>query len=436
MDTATIRRDWVGSVVDGRFALREWLGGSDGSGVFLTEVDGSKKAAIKLIPAVDGDVEERIASWEATAPLSHPHLVRLLHTGRWQIGDAQLVYAVTEYAEEVLAEILPERALTPSEAREMLDPILDALFYLHGKGFVHGHLKPSNIMVVDNELKLSSDGLCRAGERTNTHREPGIHDAPECAAGTISPAADVWSFGVTLVEALTRNPPDWDRSADREPAVPRSMPQPFAGIAEECLRPDPARRCTLSYVKLCLDPARFLPVPASRVAKAARAKRRVTIVVAAVLALFLLVAVMLIRSRNAQPTAPATEQQPAPTPTTPAPLPQSPAAQPEASRAGGPVKGEVAEQTMPDVPGRARATIQGRVEVRIRVAVDANGDVANAAVESQGPSKYFANLALGAARSWKFKPAQVDGRAVSSSWILRFQFRQSGTEVAPVEVSP
>ncbi len=131
------------------------------SGVYLTEPQGprSQKCVIKLVPADTGDAEAYIAGWAGITTLSHPHLMRLLHTGRCQIDATGLLYAVTEYAEEVLSEIIPERPLTPREANEMLVPVLDALFYLHGKGFVHGHLKPSKIMAVDNQVKLSGDRL-------------------------------------------------------------------------------------------------------------------------------------------------------------------------------------------------------------------------------------------------------------------------------------
>ena len=161
MNTAKIRSDWVGRVIDGRFALRQWLGGSEQSGVFLTELeeDRSQKAAIKLIPADAEDADAQLACWARTQPLSHPHLMRLVSFGRCWIEGAALLYAVTEYSDEILSQILPARPLTPAEAREMLGPILDALSYLHGKGFVHGHLKPSNILVVGDQLKLSSDRL-------------------------------------------------------------------------------------------------------------------------------------------------------------------------------------------------------------------------------------------------------------------------------------
>lgn len=96
------------------------------------------------------------------------HLVRLLHTEHGQIDATGLLYIVTEYAEEVLSEIIPERPLTPGEANDMLVPVLDPLFYLHGQGFVHGHLNPSKILVVDNQVKLSRDRLEITGELGET----------------------------------------------------------------------------------------------------------------------------------------------------------------------------------------------------------------------------------------------------------------------------
>lgn len=103
---------------------------------------------------------------------------------------------------------------------------------------------------------------------------------------------------------------------------------------------------------------------------------------------------------------------------------------------GATAKGGVAQQVLPEVPRKASGTIQGRVKVGVRVQVDPQGKVADADFESQGPSRYFADLALKAARGWTFTPAQVNGQAAASTWILRFEFRTSGVTVTPVEVSP
>ena len=100
------------------------------------------------------------------------------------------------------------------------------------------------------------------------------------------------------------------------------------------------------------------------------------------------------------------------------------------------MKGEVAERVQPDLLPKAVSSIHGQFVVKVRVSVDAAGAVSSAELDSQGPSKYFANAALEAARHWKFKPAQVSGQAAASTWVLQFRFKREGTEFTPVEVTP
>src|ERR1035441_9368145 len=114
MSNPGVWKTWEGRAVDGKFPLRQWLGGSDHSAVFLTERSGreSQRAAIKLIPAGNLYLENldeaaQLSRWAAAARLSRPHLIRLFEYGRCQIGDTRLLYVVMEYAEENLAEILP-----------------------------------------------------------------------------------------------------------------------------------------------------------------------------------------------------------------------------------------------------------------------------------------------------------------------------------------
>ena len=436
MSAAAIRGDWVGRVIDERFPLLEWLGGSAWSGVFLTELlgPGSHKAAIKLVPAGPGDAEARIVGWAATSGLDHPHLMRVFHTGRCEMDGIAMVYSVTELAEEVLSEIIPERPLTTGEVREMLVPVLDALFYLHGRGFVHGHLKPSNILVAGNVLKISGDGVEIAGERGRYYRALSVYDAPEVPAGPLSTAADVWSLGATLVEALNQDAPVWERSSRKDPVVPESIPQPYARIAEACLRWEPEQRCTLSDVnKGRVEPVRDRESEPKQAAGAGPSRVRATALVAGVVALLMVLAFLLLRSHGAAPAAPAVTRQSAPVVKPRRAAAPAVAAQ---SSSGVVVKGAVAERVLPDVPESASATIQGTLRLRVRLAVGADGNVLKATLDPAGPSKYFARLALQAAQRWRFTPAQADGRAVGSVWMLQFDFRRTGVEVSPVEVSP
>jgi TonB family protein len=468
MNIESLRNDWLGQVVDQRFPLLEWLGTSGESAVFLTEVAGERtdrpqKAAIKLLPADVEDAESRIAGWEAAQELSHPNLARVFHAGRCRLDTQNAIYVVTEFSDEILGEIVAIRPLSPHEAREMLAPVIEALDYLHGKGFVHGRIKPSNIMVVNDQLKISGDSLHGSALPVEVFPASGIHDAPERADGLISPASDIWSLGVTMVEALTQHPPVWNRASGKEPVPPMPLLPPFAEIAQETLHVDPDRRCTLIEIRSCLKMGAHIPTRAAddddddEDEEEESSRPRIIAIVAVVLVVVAAIAVFALRSQRPKPappstapdtssataSAPATDATPTPAPSAP-PQPQAPASpapatapapQPPGS-AGPSTKGEVAQRVLPDVPAKASRTIQGKVDVSVRVTVDASGAVTNAAFQSAGPSRYFSNLALEASRSWKFKPAQTGGQPTTSKWLLKFQFRQSGVEVAPVEETP
>ena len=130
-------KQWEGRVVNEEFPLLRYLGGSERTAVFLSKrADGeSQEVAIKLVVANAENPELQLSWWELAAKLSHPHLLRLFRLGRCQLDGTDLLYVVTEYAEESLAQILPYRALTPAEAQDMLRNVVDALSYIHGKGF-------------------------------------------------------------------------------------------------------------------------------------------------------------------------------------------------------------------------------------------------------------------------------------------------------------
>src|SRR2546430_869009 len=130
---------WEGQWVNEKFPLRVWLGGSHQGAVFLTEPGGQKshKAAIKLIPGAQSERERVLARARQAAQLSHPHLLRILEVGESQLGGASFVFVVMDFADEDLSQIIPQRALTPTEVTDMLPPILAALLYIHRKGLVH-----------------------------------------------------------------------------------------------------------------------------------------------------------------------------------------------------------------------------------------------------------------------------------------------------------
>jgi serine/threonine protein kinase len=444
---------WEGQVVNEEFPLRRYLGGSDHSAVFLTErgEPDPQKAAIKLIPVNAEDPEIQLSWWELAAKLSHPHLLRLAQRGRCQMDDTEMLYAVSEYADENLAQILPQRALSPPETLDMLRAVLSALAYIHGKGFVHGHIKPSNIMAVGDQVKISSDGLCGPGESSRVLGPSAIYTAPEIASGGgMSSASDVWSLGMTLVEAMTQRPPIWDGTDQSEPVVPETLPAHFLEIARHCLRQDPRQRWTVGEIAASLPAASPASgeVETSKPPKAATESRYIIGAAAVGLLLLAIVAVprifkhhqdsepvpsMAPNSSKAELSSEITRKEQ--TPTVGSTSKHRASVQASASdeaRSEGTAVGRV----VPEVSRSARNTIHGKIKVSVKVTADESGNVMSARFVSHGPSMYFAKLAMQSAQRWTFKPPQVAGQGVPSEWILKYEFTRTATTVHPTQTSP
>lgn len=448
--TAPAWDEWEGQIIDGRFPLLKYLGGTQHSAVFLTErPEGEpRRTAIKLLPADDSTAEALLARWKAAAPLSHPDLLRLFEMGRGSLGEVAFAYVLLEYAEEDLSQV--DRPLTAAEAVDMLEGVLKALAYLHGRQLAQGHLKPSNILAVADQLKISSDTIRPAGEWRSDLDAPGPFDPPEIAQQGASPAGDVWSLGVTLVEALTRQAPSWDGN-ELAASTLDTLPSRFRALVSNCLRFDPGQRPTVAELVKSLQPKAVTPVrPRYEPPPASVAKRRY-LLPAGVVGLILAAAAIVPRltSDRAAPVLPAAEPEvlkPAPVtnppPSQPAPELSQPAlkdVQPKtaAPRSSAPSPGQgIIARVLPDVPAKARNTIRGRVRVNIRVEVDANGAVVAAHNESPASSRYFSNLALQAARRWKFEPANASNSVRPTEWNLHFEFVRDPRRPVSVQAAP
>lgn len=432
---------WERDVIDGRYPLRQWVGSSDHSQVFLTE-HRLGDAAIKLLPIDLVDAGTQLSHWQAAMALDHPHLIRLLDCGRCQAHGREHVFVVMEYAEETLAEILPLRALQPGEVESLLKPLLDAIAFLHERCWVHTRIQPSNIMVVGDQVKLSCDSAVpmpyrSAGARTSLYDPPDL-ESRRTAAG------DIWATGITLIEALTQHAP-LPGTGEDQPALPQDLPPPLAEFIRRCLQRSASQRPAAGVLWSELtgivrpvpqpqrppppaqgNPAPSAPTPEPAVSPSSRSARRgvpIAIALGGLAAWFFL-------HRH----APAPQHEPRP-PAAPA-IPDAGAVSPGAATPAAPVAavaqaphpapvapaGGVRHEELPRVPDHAAATIHGRFNVVVRVSVNPNGEVSDSRFESAGPSAYFGRLSMNAARRWTFARAAEPAR----DWVITFQYSREG----------
>jgi outer membrane biosynthesis protein TonB len=441
-----------GQVVNGVFPLGRLLGCSDHSGVFLTRSAGHPgEVAIKLVPTNRALAESQLPRWKRAGGLAHPHLLRLLEWGGCQLEGLPYLYSVMEYADQTLAQLLLQRAMTDAEAQEMLPPILDTLAYLHGRELVQGQLKPANILVVGDQLKLASDTVRRFSEGPIDGKAATVCDPPEARHGNSSAAGDIWALGVTLFEALTRRQPPAALPADFSPG--------FHDMVSRCLLPRPQDRPSvaelLAWTRGRSPPAALAPPapdtpataaavpsppqstveqPAPEVARSVppaaqsaatppipRALLTVILAAVAVLALGWL-GVRLLTTHSAP--APAPLQAPAES------SPGVTASATPAAQAHSPGRGNVTappaalHEVIPDVSQGARRTIHGHIKVWVRVSVDQDGSVSAAVADRTGPSGYFQRVAVEAARKWTFPAVETPSQRTMQ---VRFDFSRDGT---------
>ncbi len=239
-----------GHAVNGAFPLLRYLGRSNHSVVFLTESAklARPELALKLVPAVPALAQLQLVRWRASAALIHPRLVQIFEAGQCRIGDRNFLYVVTDYADQNLAQLLERRALTEDETREMLAPVLDALAFLHEKKLVQGRLKPSNVLVVGDQLRLASDTIRPFSETGRTSRVTSAYTPPEACDGTRTAASDVWALGVTLCEALTRQQPSGLHEG--EIVLPPELSPVFRGVVARCVNRRARSRPTVNELQV------------------------------------------------------------------------------------------------------------------------------------------------------------------------------------------
>ena len=143
--------------------------------------------------------------------LIHPHIVRLID---YRIGGNQFYFVFEYLPGGDLYTFTRRKVVSITELCTIFCQVLDALHYMHMKGFVHRDIKPHNILLTqDRRGKLSDFTLTmNVNEVDMTQSDLGrtlLFMAPEEIVNHnyVSPQADVYSAGVSFYNALTNKFP-------------------------------------------------------------------------------------------------------------------------------------------------------------------------------------------------------------------------------------
>jgi serine/threonine protein kinase len=199
------------------------------------------------------------------ARLSHPGIAAV-HDYREAVradGAVQPFVVMELLAGESVAHRLLRSPVPWDETARIGAKVAEALAVAHGSGVVHRDIKPGNVMLTPNGVKLLDFGISvPAGEPDDddtgaTFGTPA-YVAPERLDGKpAEPATDVYGLGVLLFEMVTGDPPypveTWEELAEARVAgpsvLPATLPDGFRAIVGRCLDEEPHRRPSAAQLR-------------------------------------------------------------------------------------------------------------------------------------------------------------------------------------------
>ncbi|UCF19005.1 MAG: serine/threonine protein kinase [Gemmatimonadota bacterium] len=274
--------------------IRRIARGSMASVYLARELQLKRLVAVKVLaPRLARDQQARLRferEAQASASLSHPHIVQIHRVGRL---SNDLPYIVMQYVKgRTLEQVLQARGpLSIEDACRVLSEVSAAVAAAHQKGIVHRDIRPGNVLYEDESgrallsdfgiaaILVSGEGgqvprLTKTGELVG---DPGYMSPEQLLGEELTESSDVYALGLLGYELVTGRGP-YEAKSKREMITAHIQQSPrrlvdlrgdcdpnVSAVMERCLAKSPGQRPTAADLSQLLraGSAEVTPFPIS-----------------------------------------------------------------------------------------------------------------------------------------------------------------------------
>lgn len=273
--------------VVGRWRVTGYLGSGSWGSVYLGEVvedaarDGDPaEVALKFLPPSVGTPGRRALLAEVvererrfSESIEHPALIRTVAVETAESVDGPVDGATVLVMERGVGNVrqLLQDGVGAGDGARILAEVCSALAFMHDAGWVHGDVKPGNVLLMaDGSARLADFGVTTELDGTHAYA-PRIGSSdylpPEWWSEQVGeqgialrPTADIWAFGILAHQVLAGGRHPFAGASPHARAMSAQayartgeglllderIPEPWRSLIKDCLAPDHARRSAVT----------------------------------------------------------------------------------------------------------------------------------------------------------------------------------------------
>jgi tetratricopeptide (TPR) repeat protein len=277
--TPTSTDPLIGTTVSQYEIVAKLGGGGMGVVYKARDIKLGRSVALKFLPpqwSHDEGAKQRFVREAQAASATNQRNICVIHNIE-ETPDGRLFIVMAYYEGETLKQKLERGPLPIVEAIEIASEIADGLAKAHAQGVIHRDVKPGNLIVTEDGVKILDFGLAKFADALQL-TVPGstigtvAYMSPEQARGEEADArSDVWALGIVMFEMLTGSVPfrgtyqEATFHAIKNEPLPSlragrpDTPELLERIVMKALEKDPAQR-----FQTAREPARDLKLLAGR----------------------------------------------------------------------------------------------------------------------------------------------------------------------------